>query len=116
MSFFFDELFQQEEDYPENVSAADRRAILEKFSLAYDPADDNNQWFDKIKTISQELGFAGNTKDYKKDPDAYKGHVGDVSMVIRVAVTGRTNSPDMYEVMQVLGARRVKERLAKGIV
>ena len=64
------------------------------------------------KSLAAELGFAPETKHYKKNPTEYKGHVGDISMFLRIAVTGRASSPDMYEVMRILGAEKVKRRLA----
>ena len=66
---------------------------------------------DKIKAIADDIGFASDMKAYKQNPDAYKGNVGDVSMFIRIAVSGKTVSPDMYEVMRVLGKAKVLERL-----
>ena len=81
----------------------------------YDPADDNTQWFERIKALADEVGYASNMKDYKKNPEAFRGNVGDVSMVIRVAVTGRQNSPDMYEVMGILGKEKVAGRLKKAL-
>ncbi|MBQ2755065.1 MAG: glutamate--tRNA ligase, partial [Oscillospiraceae bacterium] len=68
-------------------------------------------WFGKIKEIAEELGFAPETKLYKKNPEQYKGHVGDISMVLRVAITGRQNSPDMQMVMSILGKERTVERI-----
>ncbi len=113
MDFFFDELFRPDYTaYPENT-LGDIRQILNDYAGVYDPADDSGQWFERIKALSDRLGYASNMKDYKKNPEAYRGSVADVSMVIRVAVTGRQNSPDMYDVMQVLGQKRVLERLQK---
>ncbi len=111
MNFFYDELFQPDDCYPENVSLEDRKTILTQYAKLYDPADDNTTWFDKIKGLTDQLGYASNMKEFKKDPSAWPGNVGDVSMVIRVAVTGRQNSPDMYEVMGILGQERVLARL-----
>ncbi len=115
MDFFFDELFQPDYSYPENVTEADKQTILTRYLDLYDPADDNAQWFDRIKALADEIGYASNMKDYKKNPEAFRGNVGDVSMVIRVAVTGRQNSPDMYEVMGILGKEKVAERLKKAL-
>lgn len=111
MNFFYDELFQPDDCYPENVPLEDRKTILTQYAKLYDPADDNTTWFDKIKGLTDQLGYASNMKEFKKDPSAWPGNVGDVSMVIRVAVTGRQNSPDMYEVMGILGQERVLARL-----
>ncbi len=113
MDFFFDELFQPDYTaYPENTRG-DVRQILNEYAGIYDPADDSGQWFERIKALADKLGYASNMKDYKKNPEAYRGSVADVSMVIRVAVTGRQNSPDMYDVMQVLGQNKVLERLRR---
>ena len=91
----------------------DIKAILNKFAVSYDENDDNNAWFEKIKVISDELGFASDMKAYKADPTAFRGNVGDVSMFLRVAVTGKMNSPDMFEVMNILGREKVLERINK---
>jgi len=73
--------------------------------------DEKQEWFEKIKSLAEEMGYAREVKDYKKEPEKWPGHVGDVSTVIRVALTGRQNTPDMYEIMQVLGENSIKERL-----
>ncbi len=99
----------------EHVTEEDRRTILMRYLDLYDPADDNTQWFERIKALADEVGYASNMKDYKKNPEAFRGNVGDVSMVIRVAVTGRQNSPDMYEVMGILGKEKVAGRLKKAL-
>ena len=91
----------------------DAKAILTEYQSVYDPADDMSAWFDKVKVLADKYGFAPETKLYKKNPEAYKGPVGDVSMVLRVAICGRTNAPDLYSVMQLLGADKVRERLAR---
>ena len=110
--------FSKEIEYPYQV-INDREDIhnilklyIEKY---YDENDDKQTWFDKIKELSGELGYAKEVKEYKANPDAYKAHVGDVSTVIRVALTGRTNTPDMYEIMQVLGKESVIKRLESAI-
>ena len=83
---------------------------IEKY---YNENDDNQTWFDKIKELSGELGYAKEVKEFKANPDMYKAHVGDVSTVLRVALTGRTNTPDMYEIMQVLGKDSIVKRFVK---
>lgn len=115
MSFFYDELFRVEDPMPDNVSDEQRGQILADFLAGYDPADDNGVWFDKVKAITYAIGFASNMKDYKKNPQQFGGSVADVSAVLRLAVTGRLNSPDLYEVMQLLGADRVKARIQAAI-
>ena len=112
-SFFFDELFEVEDSFPENVSEEDRKTILSKYMETYDHSDDQSTWFSKVRAIGEELGYAPQPKLYKKNPESYKGHVGDVSGVIRVAVTGRGNSPDVWCIQQVLGEARTMERIKK---
>ncbi|MCI8388485.1 MAG: glutamate--tRNA ligase [Clostridiales bacterium] len=111
MGFFFDEYFELIDEIPDNFAKADVKAALNKFCETYDASDDQTTWFDKIKAIAGELGFAPETKLYKKNPTEYKGHVGDISMFLRIAVTGKASSPDMYEVMRILGADKVKARV-----
>ncbi|MBE6646848.1 MAG: glutamate--tRNA ligase [Ruminococcaceae bacterium] len=116
MGFFYDKFFEIIDTYPETFDKADIIATLEKFAAGYDYADDMNTWFDKVKAIADELGFASDMKAYKADPTAFKGSVADISMFIRVAVTGKQNAPDLYTVMQILGKDKTLERINKMIV
>lgn len=111
MAFFYDALCEPGNTWPANVSKEDAIEILTRYQALYDPADDQEGWFGKIRALTSELGYAEQTKLYKKNPQDYKGHVGDVSAVLRMAVTGRVNSPDMFLVMRVLGKDRVLARL-----
>ncbi len=111
LNFFYDELFSVQDAYGEQFAKEDIRAALEGFLATYDPADDMTVWFDKIKAVAESIGYASDMKAYKADPTQYRGSVADVSMFLRVAVTGRLNSPDMYSVMQILGADRVTARI-----
>lgn len=110
VSFFFDELFEVQDEMPENARK-DVSTIIEKYIAVYDENDDSQQWFDRLKAIAVELGYAEKPKDYKKNPELYRGHVGDISMVLRIAVSGKTKSPDLYSIMQILGKDRVIKRL-----
>ncbi len=110
MSFFYDELFASE-GFDARFDPAVIRSALEKFLAVYDPADDANAWFDKVKAVTTEIGFAADMKAYRASPEAYPGSVADVSGFLRVAVTGRSSSPDLYTVMQLLGAERTGRRL-----
>lgn len=114
MCFFYDRYFVNE-GFPEGFDSAVIRVALEKFLASYDPADDAGTWFDKVKAITSEIGFAADMKAYKTDPSAYPGSVADVSSFLRVAVTGKTNSPDLYTVMQILGGERTQERIRKAM-
>ena len=77
----------------------------------YQFSDDQTAWFERIKDIAEQLGFASDMKAYKSQPEQYKGSVSDISMFIRVALTGRVNSPDLYEVTQILGQTRSSSRI-----
>ena len=111
MGFFYDELFEVTETLAEGTDLSDVEKILCDFAGVYDESDAQDVWFEKIKQIGASLGYAADMKAYKADPTAFKGSVADVSSFIRLAVTGRLNSPDMYDVMRVLGEARVKTRL-----
>ena len=111
MGFMFDELFNVEEEYPEKFPKEVIKSALEKFVATYDEGDDQNVWFGKIKDIAASTGFAADMKEYKANPEAFGGNVADVSMFLRLAVTGKMNSPDMYSVMKILGGDKVKARI-----
>lgn len=111
MGFFYDELFVRTDVIPDTFPREDVKAVFEAFKAGYDSADDMNTWFEKVKKIADSLGYASDMKAYKADPSAYKGNVADVSMFLRVAVTGRLNAPDLYTVMQILGKETVFARL-----
>lgn len=117
ISYMYDEEFEKDgSEYPYQV-INDKESIekilklyIEKY---YDENDDKQTWFDKIKELAGEMGYAKEVKEFKENPGMYKAHVGDVSTVLRVALTKRTNTPDMYEIMQVLGKDRVVRRLGQ---
>ena len=111
ISYFYDEYFRIGDTIPEEVSDDDAREILKRYIDTYDHSDDQSAWFDKIRTIATDLGYAAKPKDYKKNPDEYKGHVGHVSTVIRIAITGRSQSPDIWEIQQILGEERTRSRI-----
>ena len=116
ISYFFDDMFKLEDNFPAEVEAAgDTEAILTEYLKTYNHGDDQETWFNKIRAIAEKLGYAVKPKDYKKNPDLFKGHVGHVSTVIRVALMGRQQSPDVWEIQQILGEARTRERLQKFI-
>ncbi len=110
MGFFYDDYFKITDEMPANVPADERIAILNDYADAYSAQDDNNAWFEKIKSISEKYGYTTDMKAYKADPSAFKGSVTDISTLIRVAMTGRTNSPDLTAICAILGADRVRAR------
>ena len=111
LSFYFDETLKLEADFPESVSAEDRAEICRRYLDTYNHADDNSEWFGKIREITADMGYAAKPKDYKKNPDMYKGSITDVSNVIRVALTGRTNSPDLWEICHIIGEPAMRRRI-----
>ena len=115
VSYFFRPLYQPDYTLPENVSKADAVAIAEKYLAEFNLADDKDQWFARIKDMCEPLGFTPNVKEFKKNPEAFKGHVGDVSTVIRIALTSRRNTPDLFSIMQLLGENEIKARLTEAI-
>ena len=115
VSYFYDEIYTPDYSIPENISAEDAKAILAKYAEIYDENDDKDTWFSKIKDMCEPLGFTPNVKEFKKNPDAFKGHVGDISTIIRIAVTSRTNTPDLYMIMKILGKDKVIERINTAI-
>ncbi len=112
MGFFYDE-YLESPVFDEKFDKATVRTVLEKFLAVYDYADDASTWFNKVKTITEEIGFTSDMKAYKADPTAYPGTVADVSTFIRQAVTGKTNAPDLHTVMQILGKERSLARIEK---
>jgi len=110
MGFFYDEYM----DAPVFDAKFDKDVVLDaltQFLEKFDISDDSNTWFEKIKTITTDMGFTTDMKAYKADPTAFPGTVADISTMVRVAVTGKTNSPDLYTVMQILGADRTVARI-----
>ena len=111
MGFFYDKYFTVTDSIPDSFSREDVNAVFTGFLDSYDESDDMNVWFEKIKKIAASLGYAADMKEYKADPQAFRGSVADVSMFIRVAVTGKMNSPDLYTVMHILGKERTEARI-----
>ncbi|MEG2720716.1 MAG: glutamate--tRNA ligase, partial [Oscillospiraceae bacterium] len=97
------------------IKKEDAIAILKEYLKVYSENDEKDIWFNKIKDLCEGLGFTPNVKEYKQNPEAFKGHVGDVSTVIRIAVTSRTNTPDLCTIMKILGGQEVINRINDAI-
>lgn len=115
ISYMYDsEFYNNIQEYPYQPAISNKEDISKILDLYiekyYDENDDKQTWFDKIKEVAGEMGYAKEVKEFKANPGMYKAHVGDVSTVLRVALTARTNTPDMYEIMQVLGQERIAKR------
>ncbi|MCD4811852.1 glutamate--tRNA ligase [bacterium] len=110
---FFDDMSDDIvlESVPENVDSKDVGEIVDRFLNSYDEGDDVTAWFEKIKVIGNDLGFTSDYKAYKESPSEFKGKVGDVAMVLRIALTKKSQTPDLYQVMQVMGKEMVEARL-----
>ena len=111
-----DKFLNEEQEYPYQVinDQNDINKILDLYiEKYYNPEDDKQTWFNKIKELAGEMGYAEEVKEFKANPEMYKAHVGDVSTVLRIALTGRTNTPDMYEIMGVLGKTSMTKRFEK---
>lgn len=113
ISYFYDDYFVIQERVPEQVSDEDAKEILSRYLDTYDHSDDQSAWFEKIRTITSDLGYAVKPKDYKKHPEEYKGSVAHVSTVIRIAVMGRSQSPDVWSIQQILGEDKVRSRISQ---
>ena len=110
-SYMFDEFYAPAFELPENIQKEDAKAILESYLKVYSAEDDKDAWFSKIKDLCEPLGFTPNVKEYKKNPELFKGHVGDVSTIIRLAVTSRKNTPDLCSIMSLLGKEKIEARI-----
>lgn len=110
IGYFFDDMFKIRDELPVEAKE-DAPLIISKYIESYCHGDDQETWFNKIRDIATELGYAAKPKDYKKHPEEYKGHVGHVSTVIRIALMGRSQSPDVWEIQQILGEEKTLERL-----
>ena len=114
MGFFYDD-YLESPVFDQRFSRETIADVLTRFLEGFDPADDSGVWFNKVKAITEAIGFTTDMKAYKQNPDAFPGTVSDVSTFIRQAVTGKTNSPDLYTVMQLLGPDRTAERIRKAL-
>lgn len=115
ISYMYDETFEKNYELTGNATPQLAADALELYKDIVDVNDDKDTWFAKIKELCPQVGCTPNVKEYKQNPDAYRGHVGDVSTVIRVALTGRTNTPDLFAITALLGADRVRERIENAI-
>lgn len=119
LGYFYDNWFEEytKEGYafPENLSKEDIKAVLETYKNTYNKDDDKDTWFSRAKEAAVTLGFAKDAKTYKKNKESYKGHIGDFMGVVRVAISGRKNTPDLYDLLSIMGEERAKARFEKAI-
>lgn len=117
VDFFYDEIFEVETnyDFPENMAKENIKTVLQNYGSVLEMEEDKDQWFNHLKDFAETIGFARDGKTFKKSPDEYKGHVGDVAMILRVALTKKRNTPDLHEMISVMGRDRVEKRLSRCI-
>lgn len=116
LEYLYDEVFfnKEHEDEWQNITNKEEiKKIITEYLNVYDENDDKDTWFNKVKDVAEKFGYAREVKEYKKNPENYKGHVGDISTVIRVALTGRRNTPDLYEILKNLGRERIEKRFSR---
>ena len=107
-------MFEEPKEFDfDKINGEDAKKVVSEYMKVYDENDDKQTWFNKIKDVAEKCGYAREVKEFKANPEKWPGHVGDVSTVIRVAITGRRNTPDLYEILQVLGKEEVINRLSK---
>lgn len=115
ISYMYDETFAENYELTGNATSELAAEVLERYKDIVDVQDDKDTWFEKIKSVCEPVGCTPNVKEFKQNPDAFRGHVGDVSTIIRVALTGRTNTPDLYAITALLGSERTAKRIEKAI-
>jgi glutamyl-tRNA synthetase len=119
ISYFYDDLFTVDKEALADVLAElkdkeiDVNKLINDFISSYNPNDDQVAWFDKLKEVAKNHGFAASMKEYKAEPDKYKGQVGTIAQILRLLLTGRSQSPNLADVMKVLGKEKAIERLRK---
>ena len=117
--YFFDELFDKETaedvELPKTLELEAAKNIIENYAKIYNFNTDQETWFEELKALAVELGYATNRKEYKKNPEQFKGMVSDVAGAVRAALSHRTNTPDLYTIMQIMGEDKVRERFNKFI-
>lgn len=119
LGYFYDSWFEEYTkegyEFPENLPNDVVISVLQAYKDAYNKTDDKDTWFERAKDTAEKLGFARDAKTYKKDKESYKGHIGDFMSIIRIAISGRKNTPDLYEILDVMGEERLKTRFEKAI-
>ncbi|MBO5327683.1 MAG: glutamate--tRNA ligase [Clostridia bacterium] len=114
LTYFFDDTFAPEYNFRHDKQTVN--TVLSEFAKVYDPTDDNSAWFAKVKAIAPSVGFASEMSEYKANPENFKGNVSDIAEILRIAVTGMANSPDLCTIMGIIGKERTLARLSNAIV
>jgi glutamyl-tRNA synthetase len=109
--YYYDKMNKEYEYQTINDKKEVKEIVSDYFDNYYDPNDDHDTWFEKMKELSEKMGYTSNLKEYRENPDNFKGSITDVATVIRVAITTRSQTPDLYEILHVLGNEEVKRRV-----
>lgn len=110
IGFFFDEQCEKEAFRFDDDTV---KTVLKEYLALYDHNDDNSAWFNKLKEIADKLGFASDMKAYKANPENYKGNISDIAEIVRIAVTGKANTPDLWSIIHIIGEDSMKEKINK---
>jgi glutamyl-tRNA synthetase len=115
MDLFYNDTFHNVDEIPEQYSTEDVKNSLSVYLENSTDFADNNAWFEYVKSVAKKSGFCPDVKLYKQSPESYKGHVGDVSTFVRLAVAGKLNSPDLFEIIRIIGREEADNRIKKFI-
>ncbi|MEI6578131.1 MAG: glutamate--tRNA ligase [Eubacteriales bacterium] len=115
IEYFYDKLYAPDFALPENILPTDAAAVLKTYLTVFNIVDDKDVWFTCLKDMCVGLGYTPNVKEFKQNPEQFKGHVGDISAVIRIALTSRRNTPDLHSIIQLLGDEKVRQRIDDAI-
>jgi glutamyl-tRNA synthetase len=115
VAYLYEELYTANFELPENILPADAAEVLKTYQTLVCVDDDKDTWFGKMKDMCSGLGYTPNVKEYKQTPENFKGHVGDISTIIRIALTSRRNTPDLHSIIALLGTEKIQQRLEDAI-
>ena len=114
ISYFFDTDSNSEcDDFKQNKNIVNE--VLKAYLESYNHDDDNSVWFDKLKAVADKFGFASDMKAYKADPSQYNGSVSDIAEIVRIAVTGRANTPDLWSIIHIMGQNQMRDKILSKI-
>lgn len=114
ISYFFDTDSSNEcDDFKQNKNIVNE--VLKAYLESYNHDDDNSVWFDKLKAVADKFGFASDMKAYKADPSQYNGSVSDIAEIVRIAVTGRANTPDLWSIIHIMGQDQMRDKILSKI-
>lgn len=115
IQYFYPETYTPCYDLPAHIETQLAAEVLERYLQVFHAGDDKDTWFAKIKSLCPQVGCTPNVKEYKLHPEQFRGHVGDVSTIIRIAITGRQNTPDLHAIIALLGNTEAKKRLTDAL-